>query len=395
MDAVNWTFQYHGSPSGTILADEIQHNLAPYMGSELCTAVETAYSLIYMYQVLGDNMFADRAERTIFNALPVMLTGNKWAHQYMDQPNQPWAVNNTQDFIANAPHVFTTANSGVATTYGMEPLYPCCTVNHPQGYPKFTTNSWARVGDNGLVHALLSPSTVTTTVAGSDVSINCDTTYPFGNTLTYTIIAKNDFDFYIRVPSWINTASSELVVNGASSSPSPNSNGLHLVAIKTGKTTVKYTIDAALRTESRSNNTVAVYYGNILYALDVGFQETSSYPHAYFDATGPGIEDLPYPELRDYYISNSSTWNVAIDPSTLKYHGMGKDTTLADPIFAQAAPPNFITVQGCIVTWDLYLDATPEWAPTNTACLGGKKEYKLRPYGAVKVHMSELPTVKL
>ena len=49
------------------------------------------YSLSYLYQVLGDKVFADRCELAAFNVLPAMLTSDQWAHQYLTLANQPFS----------------------------------------------------------------------------------------------------------------------------------------------------------------------------------------------------------------------------------------------------------------------------------------------------------------
>lgn len=402
MSAVKSVLDYHGAPSGTILGDEILHDAAPYMGSELCTTVETAYTLEYLYQALGDNYYADRAERDIFNALPAELIGDMWAHQYMQQPNQPWAVNNTQDFDTDATeHVFTTANLGEASVFGMEPQYPCCTVNHPQGWPKFTSNSWVAYGTDGLAHALLSPSTVTTTVGGSSVTIECTTDYPFDNVLTYSVDAADAFALYLRVPHWAENAETTVTMDGVTSTVAPNSTtGMHQINVSSGQTTITYTLGPfAPRIEPRQNDTaVSVYVGNLLYALEITTSTTTSEPHAWFEPTGPGLTyltSLDYPDLLDYYITNDSPYAVAIDTSTMVYYGMSDDDTLPTPVFEQSAPPNYIEVQGCVIEWDLYLDAALGPVPVDPSCIADSETFKLIPYGAAKLHISELPTVSL
>ena len=392
MRAVNWTFEYHGAPSGTILGDEIQRDLAPYMGSELCTAVETGYSLAYLYHALGTNYYADRAELVIYNAMPVMMTGDMWAHQYLDQPNGPWATINSHDYDSpNGPFLFTTAHNGRATTFGLEPQYPCCTVNHPQGYPKFVTHSWGHVDNTGLAHILLAPTRVSTDMA----VIECATAYPFDHTLNYTISSASGFDLYVRVPHWYDSSSSNIgFVDGFRHALEPDrETGLHRVSIPAGDSTIIYQLGATVRTERRANDTVAVYFGSLLYALDVGSSVTSSVPHLFYDARGPGNDSIPFPQVRDYYINNTRSWNIAIDPVSITYYGIPDGARLPTPAFDYGAPPNHMTVQGCEIAWDLHMGITPGPPPADRVCVGGTGVYKLVPYGSAKVHMSELPVI--
>lgn len=112
-NGVNWTIQYHGASSGTVLTNERLVGLAPYSGSELCTSVETIYSLPYLYQALGTNEYADGAELAAFNSLPAMLTPDWRGRQYMAEPNQPYTQN-----LSETP--FYNTNSW-GQTFGLEP----------------------------------------------------------------------------------------------------------------------------------------------------------------------------------------------------------------------------------------------------------------------------------
>lgn len=390
MRAVNLTFTYHGAPSGTILADEIMRDLSPHMGSELCTAVETAYSLSYLYQALGDNYYADRSELTTFNALPVMLTTDIWAHQYMDQVNQPWATNDSSG-------IFTTANSGVATSFGLEPQYPCCTVNFPQGYPKFLTHSWAQTSSS-LVHMLLGPSAVAANISGHQVAIQCATDYPFSSTLIYTVDSETAFTLHLRIPSW--SSKNVIIVDGAQQAVYPQSTtNTQAVPLPAGHSTVTLVLELVPRTETRSTGGVAVYVGNLLYGLDVGQNSTSTLPHAYTDPQGPGMDGIPFPQVRDYYLTNTAPWNVAIDPATLQYHGLAATPTQlgGGVVFDPGRTPNYIAVRGCQVAWGLYDGRTPDDRPGGgVACVNGTAAtFRLIPYGAAKLHMAEMPTVDL
>lgn len=381
---MDWTFKYHGSASGTILADERIDGLNAYYGSELCTDVETIYSLAYNYFAIGDPNYADRAELTAFNALPAAVSGDWWSHQYMTEPNQPFSKN-----LSTSP--FYDVNTQ-GQTFGLEPNYPCCTVNHPQGYPKFTMYSFLRKGENGLVHALLSPGHVETEVAGGHVSIDCETDYPFDNRLSYTIHSDKKFDFYVRVPNWAHGTSIETSSGSKASEVDPETQ-LRSIEIPSGKSTISYTIDTTIRTETRPNNTISIYHGPLLYAYYIPPVVSSGPPKFYNNQSDFPPGSYP-PQAHDFKLLNSTEWNIAIDPSTLVYNpGSGK---LPSPTWEDGKLPMYITAKACLIDWPLFLGVVPgnPALGEDRKCLGDAFDVKLRPYGSSKLHMADLPVIE-
>src|ERR1700730_13202357 len=104
----------------------------------------------------------------------------------MAEPNQGYS----QDLSASP---FWNVNT-LGQTFGQEPNYPCCTVNHPQGYPKFVAASWVTIGSSGLGHALLIPSALETTLdSGVTVQVEVETNYPFADVLSYRVWSSGPF----------------------------------------------------------------------------------------------------------------------------------------------------------------------------------------------------------
>ena len=385
-DAVNWTFTYHGDPAGSVIGDERESGMAPNRGSELCTAVEAMYSLSYLYQMFGDKTYADRCELAAFNALPVSITSDHWARQYLALPNEPFA-----ERLDRPTPFWNVGPNGIV--YGLEPNYPCCTVNMPQGLPKYLSASYVRVGENGIGHALLGPAEVSTkTKTGTIITISCNTTYPFGPVLSYKITSSTAFTLHLRVPGWADARTSfvEINGNGAENPIQPDIiTGMTSVSLPAGTNAVTYRLGASIRVEPRGNDSVSIYHGSLLYALDVGqtvsnlpvilFNESVAYP------TVDGPPQIPT-QAHDFSFVNTRPWNIAIDPSSLQLHAPADNTTvttLKNPIFDYEAPPSYITGKGCQINWVLNqgvpeaLPKLPEGAIWN--CTGNITDVVFRP----------------
>ncbi|EAW11707.1 uncharacterized protein ACLA_094060 [Aspergillus clavatus NRRL 1] len=373
--AVNWTLMYHGTATGSIIGDERISGLSPTRGVELCTVVETMFSLSYLYHALGENSLADQCEMAAFNALPVMTLPDWWAHQYVAQTNQPISHRLDRSPFQNVEEM--------GQTFGLEPNYPCCTVNHPQGYPKFVSAAFARHGENGIAHALLGPMEAhTSTRNGVHVSIVCETKYPFAQRLVYTVAADGPFDFLVRIPGW-STSTEILVNNSPLSGATPDTRtGMARIRLDEGTTEVVVSFSAGIHVHHRANATVSISYGNILYAIPVPYSMDSQPDRSY-----PNLPD----NVRDYELLPTAPWAYAIDPASVRYNGLNGE--LPNPLWTLGAPTS-VTARVCQIAWDLvngYASNPP--AKGDRACLSEPYDIELVPYGSAKLHMAELPVM--
>ena len=212
--------QYHGMPNGMFSCDEHLAGLDPSHGTELCTVVETMFSMEIALATFGDPAIGDRLETIAFNALPGTFTDDMWAHQYDQQPNQVQVGLNSKPWTTNGPE---------SNLYGLEPNFGCCTANFHQGWPKFAASLWMRSPEGGLVAALYAPCTVHTTVEKHSVQLQTDTDFPFREGVRITVRPEIQMRFPLRfrIPGWAHGAT--VLINGVQISSAVLPGTFHLV----------------------------------------------------------------------------------------------------------------------------------------------------------------------
>ena len=103
-----------------------------------------------------------------------------------------------------------------------------------------------------------------------------ETKYPFTQRLVYTVDADGPFDFSVRIPGW--SASPTVSANGYSlRGAAPNTRtGMLKLLLDQGSSAVIVALPAEVHVQRRANDTVAIYYGNLLYAIQCNTHKPSS-----------------------------------------------------------------------------------------------------------------------
>lgn len=143
------------------------------------------------------------------------------------------------------------------------------------------------------------------------------------------------------------------------------------------------------------NETVGVYYGPMLYAADIAYNETAHQPLNWTDRT-PLDDSESHPKAMDHVLEPVSPWKFAIDPETISVDtGPAQDRNLPNPIFSRGGPPVSLYVDAYPIDWPIQFDTAalppinPEVDPET------KTRLNLIPYGAAKLHIAQFPVAKL
>ncbi|MFZ0393544.1 MAG: beta-L-arabinofuranosidase domain-containing protein [Terracidiphilus sp.] len=258
--------RWHGLPNGMFSCDEHLAGRDPSHGSELCTVVESMFSLEQSLAITGHAALADRLEKLAFNALPGTFTDDMWAHQYNQEPNQVECSLHHRPWVSDGPE---------SNLYGLAPNFGCCTANFSQGWPKFTASLFMLSGssdaDAGLVAAAYAPCELRTILRGVPIHVIEETDYPFRGTIRLTVNPASPVEFppSLRIPAWAGDETA-LSVNGRPwIGPVPKDFARLQRTWRAGDR-VELTLPMQPRVSRWFNNSVAIERGPLVFSYAIG-----------------------------------------------------------------------------------------------------------------------------
>lgn len=374
---------FNGTANGLYGGDEALHGNNPTQGNEFCAAVEMMFTLESSLQITGAVNYADQLEKIAFNALPTQASDDYLTHQYFQQANQVMLTRQMHNFGDN--------HGGTDVCYGFLTGYPCCTSNMHQGWPKFTQNLWYVSPDNGIAALIYAPSEVKTKVAGGiPVTITEETSYPFGESIKFSIDTKRPvkFPFHLRIPTWCSKAIVKL--NGKVLS---DYEGNQMVKIeqewKSGDV-LELVLPMHIFKSKWAENSMSVERGPITYALKIGedFRKITNEvdPQVFGDYTevrpttawNYGLYDVSDGKINDYF----------------KAELTGKNSLY--PWNKENAPIEIKTKGRKIPSWKLYNEMAGPLPYSHIYGLESDKvdeTITLIPYGCTTLRISQFPQV--
>jgi len=371
--------KYHGLPNGMFSCDEHFAGLDPSQGSELCTVVETMFSLEQSFAITGHASLGDRLERLAFNALPGALTDDMWAHQYNQEPNQVECSLHQKPWTTDGPE---------SNLFGLEPNFGCCTANFSQGWPKFAASLFMLSGaqdataNDGLVAAVYAPCEVNTVLRGTKVKVVEETDYPFRGSVRITVnpALPLGFTLQLRIPAW--AAGTTITVNGREE-PAPAAGSFAKID-RTWNSGDRVEINFPMqpRVSHWFHDSIAIERGPLVFSHGIG--------ESWVKLRDRGM-------TADWQVFPTSAWNYAlnVDEGAVEKSIAVTESPLGEAPFSAAHAPMRLTVKARkLDAWRAEDGAANPLPQSPVASDLPEETITLIPYAAAKLRITAFPQLK-
>ncbi len=364
--------KYHGLPNGMFSCDEHLAGRNPSQGSELCTVVETLFSLEQSLAILGHAPIGDRIETIAFNALSGTFSDDMWAHQYDQEPNQVEVSLHRKPWTTNGPE---------SNLYGLEPNFGCCTANFHQGWPKFAASLWMLSNDDGLVAALYSPCEVRTVVRNTEVHILEETEYPFRGSVRIKIEPANalSFPLRLRIPAWSSVP--VVLVNGLEVDASHDDGFVKIERTWKAGDVVELRLPMSPRVVKGYNDSSSIARGPLVFSFPIG--------ESWVKLRDRGM-------TADWQVFPSSQWNyaLAVAGDEIPGHTVQEFPVKGSPFSLSEVPVKLQVKARKLPSWQA-VDGVADPIPHSPVLSSEPEEMiTLVPYGAAKLRITAFPQLK-
>ena len=354
---------------------------------ETCVIVDYTWTLSHFLQVTGQAEWADKMELAIYNAGMGAITKDFHSIQYFSSLNQ---------FIATSTSNHNIYKHG-STWMAYRPTHEteCCSGNVNRMLPNFVGRMWLTDNKGGAVAALYGPSTATFATDKGNVTVSCDTNYPFEETLRFHVSAADGarIPLTLRIPTWCTAAA--VTVNGSAIDiPLLSGSFVQLPdAVKNGDDIV-LTLPMSVERKVVEGQGVCFKRGPLLYAYAIAQQKTED-TEEHANMHGKKSEN---PDFKCWNITPTGDFNYAYaddgQPLSVSFPAAGQASG-AFPFDINDAPVR-LRIPVKQIEWQLqdnrYTPPLPKQGHLKLQD-GQTKYIDLVPYGCTELRLTVFPDV--
>ena len=373
-------YRDYGLVSELYSAHEFLSDKAANRVTETCVAADMLWSLGYIFKATGDVKYADMMEKIFLNAGIGAFGKDFKTLQYFSGVNQVTLPD-------TKVHLFKKSGNSRRATYAPQHDTECCSGNVHRIAPNYIGRMWMKIRKNGLAAVLYGPGAVTTKINNQKVTVNAETSYPFEDTITFTIKSSKDvkFPFYLRIPNW--SESAEVLVNGEKIDVAAHSGSFAIVDRKFrngDKITLNLNNKFRLIKAGLNDKGLAISRGALLYSLPIKEKVNKIFNWKRKSENFDAFEILP-----------NSEWRYALDARDLKVNNLKLQNNFNKNSYPWEYHSQKVKVPVyTLKNWNLNKKHFTPKLPTNLECSSDKQFVELVPLGCTRLRLTVFPVKK-